>query len=72
MSENRSPVRTIKAVAYVVSALLAALLCASCGRTGAPDPASMYESREPSDSLGTGRIYLGREIPHVREHAEVA
>ncbi|MDX1741170.1 MAG: class I SAM-dependent methyltransferase [Rhodothermales bacterium] len=32
----------------------------------------MYESREPSDSLGTGRIYLGREIPHVREHAEVA
>jgi fibrillarin-like rRNA methylase len=58
---------------FIISAvLLAAVLFNACSRAGAPDGASLYQTREPSDSLGTGRVYLGREIPHVRVHAEVA
>ncbi len=31
-----------------------------------------YRELEPSDSLGTGRFYLGREIARIRSHREIA
>jgi SAM-dependent methyltransferase len=73
MSERDRLNRPWNARAYsALTALLAISLLYGCGRNGTTDPTSIYESRKPSDSLGTGRIYLGREIPHVRVHAEVA
>ncbi|MBT8401953.1 MAG: class I SAM-dependent methyltransferase [Rhodothermia bacterium] len=50
------------------------LICTGwIGCRGAEDaPASHYRELEPSDSLGTGRYYLGREIARIRSHREIA
>jgi SAM-dependent methyltransferase len=54
--------------------VLGALLC--CGLAGCgpsePGTASVYTERERTDSTGTGKVYMGREIARVvdQEHGE--
>ncbi len=57
---------------FLFLCLLTGAAVFGCGPGGTPDPAKLYQSRTPTDSLGTGRFFLGREIPKVRSHADVA
>lgn len=57
-----------------VGAFALLFICSgSLGCRGSEDaPANHYRELESSDSLGTGRFYLGREIARIRSHREVA
>lgn len=53
-------------------ALCLAMVALGCGESGERSSSSYYKQESPTDSIGTGRIYLGREIARIRSHEEVA
>ncbi len=56
----------------LLCAAAATVLLAGCADRGDSPTAGHYRTKSTADTLSTGRIYLGREIPRVRAHAEVA